>query len=100
MSVESLLHVQAVLEGQAPPSQGPSKGPAPTGKLSRQVRQLLAQALAHFRAANAALQRGDLGTYQSEIQQAEALISQANRAGGTSRTGSSSSPTPSPSPSA
>jgi uncharacterized membrane protein (UPF0182 family) len=85
--------------GQAPPTTPTQPPTKPGGKLSAQVRALLAQALAHFHAANAALKNGDLGTYQSEVQQAQALIAQATRLSTTSRTGASPTPTPSPSPS-
>ena len=33
----------------------------------------------HFTAADAALRDGDLATYQSELQQAQALVEQANQ---------------------
>jgi len=41
------------------------------------VAQLLAEAQAHFEAADQALRNGDLATYQAEIDQAGALIQQA-----------------------
>src|SRR5207245_1371379 len=62
--------------GQATPT--PPSGQPTSGKLSKQVQQLLAQAVQHFKAADTALARGDLGTYQQQIQQAEALIRQAD----------------------
>jgi hypothetical protein len=83
--------------GQAPPTPIPTPGGG-GGKLSQQVRQLLAQALQHFRAANQALKNGDLGTYQSEIKQAQAAIRDAKRLAASS--GGTPSPSPSPSVSA
>ena len=63
---------------------------------------LLNQALQHFEAAQAALTAGNLGTYQSELDQAQALVQQANdlaaQQAGTG--GTPGSPTPSPSASA
>ena len=85
--------------GQAPPSPGPQPQPQPTGggKLSAQVQRLLADALKHFRAADQALKSGDLATYQSEIQQANADVVQAKRlAAGKGSTGGGASPTPTP----
>ena len=68
------------------------------GTVDEQVERLLAQAVAHFAAAEEALRAGDLATYQSEQEQAQALVEQANEllAGGT---GDGASPSPSPSPS-
>ena len=69
---------------------------------SNRSQDLLNQALQHFAAADAALTAGDLGTYQSELDQAQALVQQANdlaaQQAGTG--GTSGSPTPSPSASA
>ena len=64
----------------APEQPGPQQ-PAPE-QPGASVADLLTQAQAHFDAANQALQNGDLGTYQAEIQQAEALIQQAAQAAG------------------
>jgi uncharacterized protein len=79
--------------GPGPPTPTPPSGPG----VSPQVTRLLTQALHAFAAANTALTNGDLGTYQTDIKQAESLIRQANRLAGQARTGTS--PTPSPSPS-
>jgi uncharacterized membrane protein (UPF0182 family) len=59
------------------------------------VAQLLAEALDHFAAADAALKAGDLATYQSELEQAQALVREANdlAAAGTG-SGSGIQPTP------
>jgi uncharacterized protein len=100
VTLEDALAKSLGLATPTTPTPTPSGG---GGKLSQQVDQLLAQALQHFRAANAALKKGDLGTYQSEIQQANADIRQAKRlaagSGGKGGGGQSPSPTPSPSPS-
>jgi uncharacterized protein len=72
------------------PTPGPGPGPQPTGR----VAQLLARAQRHFTAAQDALTRGDLATYQREIDAGIALVNQAAQAS------SSPSPTPSATPSA
>jgi hypothetical protein len=66
------------------------------GTVDEQVERLLAEAVTHFAAAEEALRAGDLATYQSEQEQAQALVEQANEllAGGTGEP----SPSPSPSP--
>ena len=58
-------------EGPEPPGGG-------GGTVDQQVEQLLAQAVQHFAAAEQALRSGDLATYQSEQEQAQALVEQAN----------------------
>jgi len=75
----------------------------PTGTLDQQIQDLLNEALTHFQAADAALTAGDLGTYQSELAQAEKLVQQAQQlaaqnAGG-SGSGSTTTPTPTAPPS-
>ena len=52
---------------------------------------------AHFEAAQAALDAGDLGTYQDEIDAAQAAVSQAANlaAGGGEGDGTTGTPTPS-----
>ncbi len=73
-------------------------GGTPGGTIDQQITQLLSQALQHFQAADAALTAGDLGTYQSELAQAQALVQQANDlAAQQAGTGGAGSPTPSPS---
>jgi len=63
--------------GPGPPEPGPPEpGPEAT------VAQLLAEAQAHFEAADQALRNGDLATYQAEIDQAEVLIQQAGELSG------------------
>jgi uncharacterized membrane protein (UPF0182 family) len=64
------------------------------GTVEQQIERLLTEAVAHFAAAEEALRAGDLATYQSEQEQAQALVERANEllAGGTGE------PSPSPSP--
>jgi uncharacterized membrane protein (UPF0182 family) len=65
------------------------------------VAQLLAEALDHFAAADAALKDGDLATYQDELAQAQDLVKQANAlaaAAGGSSGGITPTPSPTPSP--
>ncbi len=77
---------------------GGTPGGTPGGTIDEQVADLLDQALQHFAAADAALTAGDLGTYQSELAQAQDLVQQANDlAAEQAGTGASGSPTPSPS---
>jgi uncharacterized protein len=85
----------AAVEGVQPPDGG---GGVPGGQT---VAQLLAEALDHFTAADAALRAGDLARYQDELAQAKALVQEANdlaaaQGGGT---GAGVAPSVSPSPS-
>jgi uncharacterized membrane protein (UPF0182 family) len=92
------------LVGQAPqpPSTTtptpPSTTPPPTsgGGTSQQVASLVLQANQHYQAAQAALRNGDLGLYQSEIQQVGSLLQQISQLTGGSP---AASPSPSPHPS-
>jgi uncharacterized protein len=82
------------------PSTGGGGGPTPGGTIDEQVAALLDQSLQHFAAADAALTAGDLGTYQTELAAAQALVQQANDlAAQQAAAGSSGTPTPSASPS-
>jgi hypothetical protein len=58
--------------------EGPPQPPDGEGTVDEQVERLLSQAVAHFAAAEEALREGDLATYQSEQEQARALVEQAN----------------------
>ena len=78
------------------------------GNASQQIQSLLNAALQHFAKANAALQAGNLGQYQSELNKAQGLVKQANDlaakisgggGGGGSGGGSSSTTNPSTTPS-
>jgi len=84
--------------GGAAPGPGPGPGPTPSGNVGQQISQLIQRALDHFTKADAALKAGDLATYQSEIQQARALIEQADRLA--SRRGAAPSPAPPATPTA
>lgn len=77
------------VSGEEPPP--PDGG---EGTVEQQIERLLTQAVAHFAAAEEALRAGDLARYQSEQEQAQALVERANEllAGGTGE------PSPSPSP--
>ena len=85
---ETLDRALAAVFGQAPPApvegDGVTPPPPPTGGTSA---QLVAEALAHLRAADEALRRGDLARYQSEVNAARVALERASR-----------SPSPSPSP--
>ena len=78
-----------------PPTGGGNGGgnPPPTGSVSQQIQRLLGEAQSHFQNAQAALTRGDLATYQSEINAAQQDVDQAAQLSG-------QSPTPTTSPSA
>ena len=65
------------------------------GTVDEQVEELLAEAVQHFAAAEAALRAGDLATYQSEQEQAQALVEQATQLL-TGETGGAASPSPAP----
>jgi uncharacterized membrane protein (UPF0182 family) len=96
--------LQNSLQGQAGGGGG-GTGSTGGGSVDQQVARLLDQALQHFSAADTALTAGQLGTYQSELKQAQALVDQANQliAKAASRAPSSGPSTPSatvtPSPS-
>jgi hypothetical protein len=80
----------------APPPDDGEPQPPPTGTVDEQVDALLQEAAQHFTLADAALREGDLATYQSEIELAQAAIEQAQALlGGDGATGS---PSPSPTP--
>jgi uncharacterized membrane protein (UPF0182 family) len=79
----------ATTGGEPPPPGGGG------GTVDEQIQELLTQAVSHFAAADAALRDGDLATYQSELEQAQALVERANEL----VAGASGAPSPSPSPS-
>jgi uncharacterized protein len=77
----------ATTGGEPPPPDGG------TGTVDQRIQQLLAQAVDHFAAAEAALRDGDLATYQSELERAQLLVERANElAAGTPQEGSSNAP--------
>jgi uncharacterized membrane protein (UPF0182 family) len=78
----------ATTGGEEPP-------PRPGGTAQEQIRALLIQAVAHFQAAQEALRAGDLAAYQSELEEAQRLVEQANELAG-QQAGQSPSPSPAP----
>ena len=100
----STVHVadslpEAIQEATGATTGGGAERPPTGGTFEEQIRSLLNEALGHFEAAQQALRAGDLATYQSEQDEAQALIEQANRlAAGRDEPAASASPSPSPSP--
>jgi uncharacterized membrane protein (UPF0182 family) len=86
----------AAAVGAAPPTEEPAEPGEPT-EPAGDVAALLAQAEQHFEAAEAALQAGDLATYEAEIDAARRLIQQAAELTGATPA-PEGSPEPSPSP--
>lgn len=67
----------AAIGEPAPPEGGPTPPPEDEPGPPPEVAELLLEAERHFEAAEAALRRGDLATYQREIDAARALIEEA-----------------------
>jgi uncharacterized membrane protein (UPF0182 family) len=87
---EAIEEATGAVTGEEPP---PPDGGG--GTVEEQIQRLLAQAVEHFAAADAALRDGDLATYQSELEQAQGFVEQAAElAGG----GPPDEPVSSPSP--
>jgi uncharacterized protein len=84
----------ALGETVPPPPDG-GEPPPPQGSVDERVRALLQQADEHFVLADQALRNGDLGTFQTEIEAAQAAIEQAQAL---IDGGSGASPSPSPTP--
>jgi uncharacterized protein len=84
--------LRAAVAGQ--PSGG--GGGPPTGSVRQQIARLLDSAQSHYVAAQNALTRGDLATYQSEINAAQADVERANEllASGGGGASPPASPTP------
>jgi len=79
-----------------PPEDGE---PSPGETVPQQITRLLQQAVDHFARAEEALRAGDLATYQSEIEAAQAAIQRASElASGQRGEAASPSPTPTPTP--
>ena len=87
---EAIADSTGAVTGEEPPPP-PDGG---EGTVQQQVERLLSQAVTHFAAAQEALRNGDLSAYQSEQEQAQALVERANEllSGGTGE------PSPSPTP--
>ncbi len=86
---EAIADATGAVTGEEPPPP-PDGG---EGTVQQQVERLLSQAVTHFAAAQEALRNGDLAAYQSEQEQAQALVEQANEL----LSGGSGEPSPSPS---
>jgi uncharacterized protein len=82
--------------GETQPTQPPPP-PNGGGTVNEQVKALIADAVRHFQAADAALKSSDLGTYQKEVAAAQRDIQQAQDLVNTS--GATPTPTPSVTPS-
>jgi uncharacterized membrane protein (UPF0182 family) len=78
--------------GEQPPPPPPPPDGGGGGTVEEQIKALLADAVRHFQAADAALKAGDLGTYQQEIAAAQNDIERAQ-----ALANEPSSPTPTPS---
>ena len=87
------------LVGNAPPTT-PNQPPVTTLSAAQlaQLQSLVAQANQHYKAAYAALARGDLATFGTEMQTVGQLLAQIEAITGTS--GTTPGPSPSPSPKA
>jgi uncharacterized membrane protein (UPF0182 family) len=84
---EAIEGATGAVSGEEPPPDGGD------GTVQEQIERLLSQAVAHFAAADEALRAGDLARYQSEQEQAQALVEQANELlGGTAQEGSGDEP--------
>jgi uncharacterized membrane protein (UPF0182 family) len=79
--------------GQPPPNQPP---PTITPAVLAQIQDLIDQANAHYKAAYAALGRGDLVTFANEMAQVGQILAQLQQLTG----GTGTTPSPSPSPGA
>ena len=88
---------QAVSTGTVTGTNTPPATAAPPAGTSPAVSALVTQAIQHYNNAQAALTRGDLATYQSEINQVGQLLQQINavQSGGPAPS-PSASPSPSP----
>jgi uncharacterized protein len=89
-TLEEALRQSVKGETVQPPGGGQPGGPVES------VSDLLGRALEHFQAAQEALTAGDLATYQSEIEEAQRLVAQANERAGQGNGGAATTPTPSP----
>ncbi|HWL91133.1 MAG TPA: UPF0182 family protein [Actinomycetota bacterium] len=87
---EAIADATGAVTGEEPPPP-PDGG---EGTVQQQVERLLSQAVTHFTAAQEALRNGDLAGYQSELEQAQALVEQANEL----LSGDTGDPSPSPTP--
>ena len=86
---EAIADATGAVTGEEPPP--PDGG---EGTVQQQVERLLSQAVTHFSAAQESLRNGDLAGYQSELEQAQALVERANEL----LSGGTGAPSPSPTP--
>jgi hypothetical protein len=91
--------LKGAVTGQVP-SGGGGGGGGGGGTVSQRIESLLNQAQQHFAAAQAALQAGDLGAYQTEIKAAQDAVDEAAKLAGTTPTPSGTPTPPTPTPSA
>src|SRR5438128_168683 len=88
------------LVGTAPPPTSNQPPPSTyTGAQVAQIQSLIAQANEHYKAAYAALARGDFTTFASEMQIVGQILQQLQALGGTSSSPAGPSPSPRASPS-
>ena len=85
------------LVGTAPPATGPPGTGTYTPAQLAQIQSLIAQANEHYQAAYAALRRGDLQTFATEMAKVGEILAQLQQITGTSSTGGGATPSPSPS---
>src|SRR5436190_1002729 len=90
--------LKGAVTGQVPSGGGGGGGGG--GTVPQRIESLLAQAQQHFAAAQAALQAGNLGAYQTEIKAAQDAVDEAARLAGTATATGTPTPTPTPTPSA
>jgi uncharacterized membrane protein (UPF0182 family) len=81
------------------PGEGPGGPAEPGDDIEAEIERLLAEALEHFTAADAALREGDLATYETEIAAAQAAVAEAERLAAQREAEAVASPSASPSPS-
>jgi|SRR5579864_548265 len=86
---------QLVGTGTSPPTSN-SPPPTITPALVAQITDLVTQANQHYKAAYAALARGDLTTFATEMQNVGQLLTQLQALTGTSAATTTPAPTPSP----
>jgi len=89
---DTLDKALASLLGAAPPSTSTGPATAPSGT----VAQLIAQANAHYNAAQTALRNGDFATYAKEIQTVGNILNQLVALQPAASASPSASPTASP----
>ena len=70
---------EVVVDPDSPPVTNPGQPAEPTGTVNERAAQLIEDAVALFKEANAALAAGNLGEYQSKTNAAEAKIVAAGR---------------------